>query len=116
LPFGCSSMPKPGHVWPRSSSTSNYWFALLSVAVAFACVNLLEHVLKANPPVSLFLCAIIFVAWFAGLGPALLATALSVLAFGYFFLLPLNSLMLASRDSPRIVLFGIAALFIASER
>src|SRR5207302_850754 len=34
--------------------------------------------------------------------------------FGYFFLLPLNSLMLASRDSPRIVLFGIAALFIAS--
>jgi PAS domain S-box-containing protein len=108
------SMPKPSLVWPRSSSILNYCFALLSVVVAFACVSLLEHVLKANPPVSLFLCAIIFVAWFAGLGPALLATVLSVLAFGYFFLLPLNSLMLASRDLPRIVLFGIAALFVAS--
>jgi hypothetical protein len=51
-------MPKLGHVWPRSSSILNYWFALLSVAAAFACVSLLEHVLKANPPISLFLCAI----------------------------------------------------------
>jgi K+-sensing histidine kinase KdpD len=103
LPSGCSSMPKPGHVWHRSSSILNYGFTLLSVGAAFVCVSLLDHVLKANPPISLFLCAIIFVAWFAGLGPALFATALSVLAFGYFFLLPLNSLTLASRDSPRTV-------------
>jgi hypothetical protein len=55
---GAAVCPKLGHVWPRSSSFLNYWFALLSVAAAFACVSLLEHVLKANPPVSLFLCAI----------------------------------------------------------
>jgi PAS domain S-box-containing protein len=101
-------------VWPRSSAVSRYAFALLSVAAAFACVSLLGHLLQAAPPVSLFLCAIIFVAWFAGLGPALAAALLSVLAFGYFYLLPINSLTLASRDLPRIALFGVAAVFIAS--
>jgi K+-sensing histidine kinase KdpD len=101
-------------VWPRSSAVSRYAFTLLSVAAAFACVSLLGHLLQAAPPVSLFLCAIIFVAWFAGLGPALAAALLSVLAFGYFYLLPINSLTLASRDLPRIALFGVAAVFIAS--
>ena len=101
-------------MWPRSSAVSRYAFALLSVAAAFACVSLLGHLLQAAPPVSLFLCAIIFVAWFAGLGPALAAALLSVLAFGYFYLLPINSLTLASRDLPRIALFGVAAVFIAS--
>jgi PAS domain S-box-containing protein len=98
----------------RSSALSGYAFALLAFALAFACVAVLGHVLQAAPPVSLFLCAIIVVAWFAGLGPALLVCGLSVLAFGYFYLLPLNSLTLASRDLPRIVLFGIASLVIAT--
>jgi PAS domain S-box-containing protein len=103
-----------GHARLRSSALSGYGFALLLFALAFACVAVLGHVLQAAPPVSLFLCAIIVAAWFAGLGPALLVCALSVLAFGYFYLLPLNSLTLASRDLPRIVLFGIASLVIAA--
>src|SRR5262245_20792728 len=113
LPVACKRAPKPGPAWPRSA-VSGYAVAVLVFAAAFAAVALLGHVLDAAPPVSLFLCAIIFVAWFAGLGPALLVCALSVLAFGWFYLLPLNSLTLASRDLPRIVLFGIASLFIAA--
>jgi C4-dicarboxylate-specific signal transduction histidine kinase len=93
---------------------AGYAVAVVVFVLAFACVSLSGHLLQAAPPVSLFLCAIIFVAWFAGLGPALLVCALSVLAFGYFYLLPLDSLTLASRDLPRIVLFGIASLFIAA--
>jgi signal transduction histidine kinase len=93
---------------------AGYAVAFLVFALAFACVSLSGYLLQAAPPVSLFLCAIIFVAWFAGLGPALLVCVLSVLAFGYFYLLPLDSLTLASRDLPRIVLFGIASLFIAA--
>lgn len=92
----------------------SYALAALTVAVAFAVVATLADLLQANPPVSLFLCAIILAAWFGGFGPALLATVLSVLGFGYFFLLPINSLMLASRDLPRIALFGIAGLLIGS--
>src|SRR5262245_9132220 len=115
-------MPKSGHepghesgpARPFSSALSGYALAVLVFAVAFTAVDLSGHLLNAAPPVSLFLCAIIFVAWFAGLGPALLECALSVLAFGWFYLLPLNSLTLASRDLPRIILFGIASLFIAA--
>ena len=100
-------------MWPRSLAISSYGSAVLAFATAFACVSLLDHFLKVDAPVSVFLCAIIFVAWFAGLGPALLASALSVLAFGYFYL-PINSLTLASSELPRIALFGIASLIVAS--
>jgi PAS domain S-box-containing protein len=110
---GCN-MPVFRGVWPLSSAILKYGFAVLCFAVTFAVVSLLHYVLDAAPPVAMFLCAIIFIAWIAGLGPALLAAALSALAFGYFYLLPVNSFTLASRDLPRIVLFGAAAVFIAS--
>jgi signal transduction histidine kinase len=113
-PSGCRRTPRRGQAWPRLPAPAAYALALLVSAVAFAAVSFIGDLLQAAPPVSLFLCAIIFVAWFAGFGPALFATALSTLAFGYFYLWPINSLTLASRDLPRIVLFGIAALFIAA--
>jgi signal transduction histidine kinase len=113
LPVVCKRAPQLAPARPRAAM-AGYAVAVLVFALAFACVSLSGHLLQAAPPVSLFLCAIIFVAWFAGLGPALLVCALSVLAFGYFYLLPLDSLTLASRDLPRIVLFGIASLFIAA--
>src|SRR2546429_4211099 len=43
-------------------------------------------------PVSLFLCAVILSAWFGGIRPGLLATALSAPAFYYYFLPPIYSL------------------------
>lgn len=107
-------MPNSGYVRLRSPVLLNYLFAILCFAVTFVCVSLSGYLMQAAPPVSLFLCAIIFVAWFADLGPALLTTALSVLAFGYFYLLPEHSLVLASRDLPRIILFGIAGVIIAT--
>jgi PAS domain S-box-containing protein len=113
-PSGWRREPERGEWRPRLSALAGYALALLVFVVAFAAVSFIGDLLAAAPPVSLFLCAIIFVAWFAGLGPALLASALSSLAFGYFYLWPINSLTLASRDLPRIVLFAIAALFIAS--
>jgi PAS domain S-box-containing protein len=114
IPSGTCRGPQRGRARPRLSALAGYALALAVFVAAFAAVSFIGDLLEAAPPVSLFLCAIIFVAWFAGLGPALLASALSVLAFGYFYLWPINSLTLASRDFPRIVLFGIAALFIAS--
>jgi PAS domain S-box-containing protein len=114
LSFEYSSMSKSHHERSRSCAIRRYTLAVLSFAATFACVSLLARLLDAAPPVALFLCGIIFVARFAGLGPALLTAGLSVLAFGYFYLLPLNSLTLASRDLPRILLFGIAGVFIAS--
>src|SRR5262245_41064256 len=112
--FGCSSMPMSHEARPRPHEIWNYGLAVFAFVATFICVSLLSYLLGAAPPVALFLCAIIFVARFAGLGPALLTTGLSVLAFGYFYLLPLNSMMLTSRDLPRILLFGVAGVFVAA--
>jgi PAS domain S-box-containing protein len=111
--LGCSMSISPDARWWRSSAILNYGLAVLSFAVTFACVTLLARILDAAPPVALFLCAIIFVARLAGLGPALLTAGLSALAFGYFYLPP-SSLMLASKDTPRIVVFAVACAFVAA--
>ena len=66
------------------------------------------------------LCAVIFVAWFGGLGPALLAIALALLAFHYYLVPPINSFTwkndvfaVAVPEVPRLILFSIASLVVA---
>ena len=68
----------------------------MSVTAAVVSSQLLERYL-VPAPVSVFLCAVMFSAWFGGLRPGLLATALSVLAFAYYFTTPLYSLFVDIR-------------------
>jgi PAS domain S-box-containing protein len=82
-----------------------YAVATLGVTAAVIANLQLETSLQASPTLFIFLCAIIFAAWFGGVGPGLTATALSVLAFDYFFPTPIS-------DLPRIALFAMAALFV----
>lgn len=63
---------------------------------------------------SLFLCAVILSAWFGGAGPGLLATALSTLAFYYYFLPPTHSLDAKPEEIPRLLIFIVSALFVGS--
>jgi K+-sensing histidine kinase KdpD len=98
--------------WFKPSPALSYVIALLAVSAAVIANLLLVTYLQASPTLFSFLCAIIFAAWFGGVGPGLAATALSVLAFGYFFLTPVHSLDLMLSDLPRIALFAIAALFV----
>jgi PAS domain S-box-containing protein len=86
--------------------------AALGVAVAVIAALLLESYLQSPPIVLLFLCAIMFAAWFGGGGPGLTATVISILAFDYFFLPQIYSLIFTLQDLPRVVLFAIAALFV----
>jgi signal transduction histidine kinase len=51
-------------------------------------------------------------AWFGGLGPGLLATALSVAGFTYYFVPPTGSFEFARSDFPRIALLAMTALFV----
>ena len=64
--------------------------------------------------VSLFLCAVMFSAWFGGARPGLVAIALSALAFAYFFLDADHSLAVESAELPRLVLYVLSALFVGS--
>ncbi len=99
--------------WRRWRAAAGRWgVAIVSVASAVILAQVLEHYWQSTPFVSLFLCAIMFSAWFGGFKPGLLAIALSVLAFDYYFLLPTHSLVPNLNELPRLVLFSIAALMV----
>jgi len=55
-----------------------------------------------------------FATWFGGVRPGLLATALSILAFDYYFVPPTHSLLVDGEEALRLVLFAITALFVFS--
>jgi PAS domain S-box-containing protein len=67
-----------------------------------------------DAPVSLFLCAVILSAWFGGVWPGVLATALSALGFYYYFLPPIYSLHTKPEEIPRFAIFMVSALFVGS--
>jgi PAS domain S-box-containing protein len=91
---------------------AGYAVAALGVTAAVIANLLLVTYLQTSPTLFLFLCAIIFAAWFGGVGPGLAATVVSVLAFDYFFLSPIHSLKLTLSDLPRLTLFAMAAVFV----
>ncbi|HWZ98683.1 MAG TPA: ATP-binding protein [Candidatus Dormibacteraeota bacterium] len=100
-------------LWPKPSGIWSYGIAVLSVAAALIISQWPPLHLEAAP-VSLFLCAVILSAWFGGVGPGLLATALSGLAFYYYFLPPIHSWDAKPGEIPRLVIFMLSALFVGS--
>ena len=96
---------------PKTRVTWGYGIAILSVSSALLIAQWpLLHLETA--PVSLFLCAVMVTALLGGVGPGLLATALSSLAFDYYFLPPIYSLAAKSGEIPRLVIFTASALFV----
>jgi PAS domain S-box-containing protein len=91
--------------------TLHYAVAILAVAAAVVAGQVLDYFFQAAAYVSLFLCAILLVGWSGGVGPGLLATGLSILAFAYYFIPPLHSFAIPPQELPRIVLFAMASLF-----
>jgi C4-dicarboxylate-specific signal transduction histidine kinase len=85
---------------------------LVSVASAVILASMLDHYWKSTPQVSLFLCAIMWSAWFGGLKHGLLAITLSTLAFAYFFLPPTHSFAVNVGELPRLIVFVVAALLV----
>ena len=108
------SKTSPPSWWSSPSPNLRYAMAGLSVVAAVVGGLLLDRFLDTAPFVSLFLCAIMFASWFGGVGPGLLATALSIFAFNYYFLPPMYSIAVAFKDLPRLLLFAITALFVVA--
>jgi len=100
-------------LWPKPPAIWGYGIAVLSVAAALI-ISQLPAIHLQDAPVSLFLCAVLVSAWFGGIGPGLLATALSALAFNYYFLPPIHSLGPKLDEIPRLVIFTVSALFVGS--
>ena len=106
-------MSRSSLVWPSLPRVILYYVvAVLAIAAAVAAGVAADRFLQAAPFVSLFLCAVLFTAWLGGAGPGLFATGLSILAFHYFFIRSLDSLIGTPQDVVRLALFAIAALFV----
>src|ERR1700719_1254415 len=100
-------------LWPKARVIWSYGIAVLSVSFALI-VSQWPPLHLETAPVSLFLCAVMLTAWFGGVGPGLLATVLSGLAFDYYFLSPTYSLAAKPGEMPRLVVFAVSALFVGA--
>lgn len=101
---------KPGW-WSSPPDSLRYAVAVVSVASALAsAVWLQDHLVGA--PVPLLLCAVMLSAWFGGLRAGLLASGLSLLAFDYYFVAPINSLAVDIEELPRLVLVAASIVFV----
>jgi PAS domain S-box-containing protein len=92
----------------------DYGIACVMPALAVVLDVSLSRLWAIDPPASVFLCGIVIVAWVSGPGPALLATALTVLAFDYFLTQPIYSFAVEFKEIPRLVLLTIGALLVVS--
>jgi two-component system, chemotaxis family, CheB/CheR fusion protein len=93
--------------WP-----ARYGGALLAVATAVGLWSLSSfmHI----DPFAIFILAVVVTAHFLGFGPAVLATALSVLAIDYFAFEPRLTLSISPADITRLVVFVVISLLAAS--
>jgi PAS domain S-box-containing protein len=89
-----------------------YGLAVLSVATALGTALLLERYHFNEVEFPLFLLAIALTAWYAGVGPAVLAVVFSSLVFNYFFTEPLYSFYVTTAELAYYVAFILFALLI----
>ena len=100
--------------------TLSYGVAVLSVGIMTLILRRVQTDLGNAMDVSMFLCAVMFSAWFGGVGPGSCATVLSVLSLDYFFLPPTNSFAVDISSLLRLIFFAsigsIVVYVIASQK
>ena len=75
----------------RSSPLLRYGVAVIAIALVLGLKLLVDPLSAEQSPFLLFAAAVMVAAWFGGLGPGLLATALGAVVADYFFLPPVGS-------------------------
>jgi signal transduction histidine kinase len=95
------------------SMIKRYGLALLSVVISLESALFLTGHNFQRMELPLFLFAIAITAWYAGIGPAILAVILSSVAFDYYFTIPLHSLRVTRPDIPYYVVYILFASLIA---
>ena len=94
------------------SEAGRYALAILSVLLALGISSFLFNHKIQGLEFPVFMVAIALTAWFAGVGPAVVALVLSILAYSYYFTEPYYSLYLTLEDIPYDVAFVGFALLI----
>jgi PAS domain S-box-containing protein len=91
------------------SPVLGYGLAVTSFAIALGSALLVQHHGFRNVEVQLFLFAIAVTVWNAGIGPGILAVALTGLADAYFFTEPIYSIYITRNDLPHFIIFILFA-------
>jgi signal transduction histidine kinase len=97
-----------------------YGFAVVCVGLAIGPALVFQHFGRRDLDLPVFELAIVMIAWYAGLGPSVLAVVLTTASFDYFFLEPFFSFDVSGADLPYFVLLlgwaGIVASFVNVRR
>ena len=101
-------------IFPRASGwVARYGVAVLSTGVILVICLFLDRIISGSLPLTLFIIPVAVSALFGGVGPGLLATALSGLASEYFLTEPHFSLYsMDTADMERLTLFVIASVLL----
>jgi len=97
----------------RPSAAARYGVAVLSVVLFVAIKLLMAQTSIPQSPFLLFSAAVMVAAWFGGLGPGLLATALATAAGDYLFWSPFGSFTGANLNALPLVLFALQGALIS---
>jgi PAS domain S-box-containing protein len=95
------------------SILARYAVALLASALALLLTWLFRSFMERNLFLWFFV-AIVIGAWYGGLGPGLLVTAIATLGIGYFFISPFGLLDIGWEGLLRLGVFALIAMLISS--
>src|SRR5258705_4318821 len=89
-----------------------YGLSVVCVAIALGMALTLQYQFRhvALPVLSL---AVAIATWYAGIGPSVLAILLSTVWFNYFFVEPIHSFAVSTRDLPYFLTFLAWAVLVA---
>jgi signal transduction histidine kinase len=91
-----------------------YAIAVLLVSAAFFAMYTLRDSFPAPTfQTPLFFCSIVLSGWFAGLGPGILATVLSMFAIKFYFDAPPHTLAFTMSEIPRYTVFFLVGWFVS---
>lgn len=99
---------------PESGSTDavrRYTLAILAAILALLLRRLVAPLLGENNPYHTVWAAVVFSAWYCGLGPSIVTTLLSGVGVWYWFLPPANSFSL---DDPKTAISGMLGFLVFS--
>jgi signal transduction histidine kinase len=90
-----------------------YGFSVACVAIALGLALGFQHYGFREAESPLFDLAIVLTAWYAGIGPSIVAVVLSAVCFNFFFTEPLYTFEISREDLPYFLIFVAWAVIIA---
>src|SRR5258707_8632972 len=99
-------LPKP------FAAIQGYGLAVLVIAVSLGASFLGERLGVHDVELPIFLFAIALIAWYGGVGPAVLALVLSCLIFAYYFVEPLYTFYISSAELPYFLVFAAFGMLV----